>query len=91
MLGTLNTQTLLQHIFEKYSDSLEVYAAMDFDLHDPEPCFYLYSRKDVDLPVMLEQIQSIYDLPIHIYFTHYMKHMLLDNKKLIWRKGRWYL
>ena len=91
MFGALKLQDALSVIFDKYKDSLEVYSDYDFDLHDLQPSYYLYSTKGVDLATMLFKVQELYDYDIHLYYTHNMRSPLLENKKLIWRKGKWYI
>ena len=91
MLSTLKLKELLNHVFSRYSDSLEVYVDNDFSLYSEKPKFYLYSATDIDLPTIMFSINNFYKEVAHVYYDNKWPSELFDNKKLIWRKGKWYI
>ena len=91
MLSTLKREELLSAIFDKYADSIEVYSNSEFNFYVEDPVFYILCKRDVDFVGLLYKLQEIYELPIHVYCTQRMFSKLLENRKLIWRKSKWYL
>jgi len=93
MHGQITKRLALHTIFTRYSTIVEVYADKDFSLEMDVASVYILVRdlKTVDTTTVLSMITNLYGQPCSVYFSEEESNMMFEDKKLIWRKGRWYL
>lgn len=99
MYGVINKQRILGELFEKHSEICEVYSKPDFSLEKDSAEFYILC-KDIDntkvfrnpeeLVDILYSVSELFDANSKIYFAHSSSDVMLENTKLIWRKGKWF-
>ena len=93
MRGQIGRSLALHDVFTQYPVIVEVYADKGFTLAQDDVKFYVLARntKGVNTANVYKQVASIYEKPCSVYFTDSEVNTMLEDKKLIWRKGRWYV
>lgn len=93
MRGQIGRRLALHDVFTQYPVIVEVYADKGFTLAQDEVAFYVLTRntKGVNTVNVYKHVASIYEQPCSVYFTDSELNTMLEGKKLIWRKGRWYV
>lgn len=91
MLGTINKRKQLGKLLLETPEVIEVYADVNFSFEQDSVELCLFSHLDFDTPRFLFGLQKIFSLPSKFYFTHKNLDSMFRGKKIIWRKGKWYV
>jgi hypothetical protein len=97
MLGQINKRKKLEETFADYPSIAEIYSDKDFTFEKDTACFYCLfldtrnDSKNIDIVKMLMDIRYIFSDDSRLYFAKSGQDIMLLGKKLIWRKGRWYI
>ena len=91
MLSTLVVQDELSKIFEHNSAVKEVYSTNDFSFNLDMPTFVVLHKLGCDTSLLFYKLQSLFDGDIKFYATSNTMDSLIQDKRIIWRHGKWYL
>lgn len=91
MLSVINIKETLGALFNKMVPNGEIYGDMDFDLAKDSITICILSKVNFDTSTMFHKVQDLYTLPIKLYCTTEPLHPMLNGKRIIWRKGVWYI
>lgn len=98
MLGEIATLRKLQELFKATEGLIEVYADSDFKAsNDTAKVYLLVNEKESflagtsDVMRLLVGLRECFDEKSAFYVAHSNFDIMLENKKLIWRKGKWYI
>ena len=80
----------LGEIFNSTDGLIEVYSDLDFNLASKEATFIAYGT-DVPVTLLLYRILDIGWFDLKLYKTSDPFASMLKGKKIIWRKGKWYI
>ena len=90
-LGTINKKNKLSELFESTPGLIEVHCPADFSLEHDSEVFYLLTEYEIYTAKLLYELQKIYTLPVKLYITQNTQNAILQDGKIIWRKGTWYV
>lgn len=91
MLGVIRREDALSKLFTETPNIVEVFAAKDFQLENNSAVFYFLTKGKLNIIEVFSQMLKIYDDKFKFYVATNSQDIMLENKKLIWRKGVWYL
>lgn len=91
MLSLINRREFLNDTFNTYPEIDEVYSTKDFSMEKDTACFIIKVSNSFNLTRLLFDLQKPYSLPINLYVARNNHDSLLENKILIWYKGKWYV
>lgn len=91
MLGTINKQHFLSEALQKYPEIVEVYTDTDFSFEKDYMDMYVLRSSDFHAEQLLYDIHSIFSMGGHVYLAKSSLDTMLNGKKIVWRKGKWYL
>lgn len=92
MLSTISRQAALGELFAKYPEIVEVYVNNDFTLTQDWNEFYILTRStNISTLDILKSLNTIYSRPCSVYFAESEFNLMFVGKKMVWRKGRWYI
>lgn len=83
----------LTEIFNSFSPNvIEVYSATNFSFeHEVNVEFVIVYKNDIEVSKLFWELQKLYNDNAKLYITSRPRDGMLDAKKLIWRKGKWYI
>ena len=91
MIGAIDRHILLSKIFNETPFLCEVYAK-DFDFADEFATFICLTKYTIDPTKTVNQLNVVYpNCRVNVYFITDYKSVLLENTKLIWREGKFYV
>ena len=91
MLGVVGKDIVLSELFEKHKEIVEVYSNVNFKLDNKYADFYILCKGDVDVPTIYRTLNDLYPDAVHVYIVKNQLSPALLCKRIIWRKGRWYI
>lgn len=91
MLGVIRREDALSKLFTETPNIVEVFADKDFQLDNNSAVFYFLTKGKLNIIKVFSQMLKIYDDKFKFYVATNSQDIMLENKKLIWRKGVWYL
>ena len=92
MSSVIHREKTLSELFSKNSGIVEVYADLDFALRDDFASLYILHKSDVNTALFLFELFKLYGSnKVKVYFTKSPLSLMLCNKRIIWREGRWYI
>lgn len=89
--SSIKTKHALEKIFSTTSFLVEVYANVDFTFMDERPCLYLLASQRLDETFLYYTLCSIYIQGTRLHITTDATDDMLSDKKLLWRRGVWYV
>lgn len=82
---------LLGLLFGNTQYLCEVYADVDFDIANERPNLYCLTQHKIDNVFLYYKLCSIYTRGVNLHTTTVSTDIMLYDKKLLWRKGVWYV
>ena len=96
MLGVISKMKLMDELLKEFPLIIELYADTDFTFEKDSANFYALCsdvkfNNMVDFTLLLHKLSAIFDESSRMYFANSSMDVILEHRKLIWRKGSWYL
>jgi len=99
LFGTINKIRLTDKLLKDNPSIIEVYSDHDFSFENDTTSFYFLCNSDLkdrgkhhlNFVKLLQEVQHIFDRNSKIYFARSSFDIMLESKKLIWRKGKWFV
>ena len=91
MFGTISKKRETSNILKAYPEINEIYTETDFTFEKDYINVYLLSNVTFDVVKLLYELNDIFPLGARVYIAKSNLDIMLQDKKIIWRKGRWYL
>lgn len=92
MLGVIHKQQILDKLFDSIHGLTEVYGDKNFSLENFSANFYcLYNVKVDDVLKLYNGLEKAYPNKFGVYTSVHIQDAMFAGKKLLWRKGTWYI
>ena len=93
MLGVISKMKSMEKLLSEFPNIVEVYSDVDFSFEKDSAIFYCVCKDSftTDFVSLLYCVRNIFDDKSRVYFAHSSMDVMLEHRKLIWRKGSWYL
>lgn len=89
--SVIQRRYLLDQIWKNTQYLCEVYGDIDFSVEDQCPNLYCLVQQDIDKVSLYYKLSYIYTRGIKLHTTTESMDIMLCDKKLLWRKGVWYV
>ena len=90
MYGQINKQRLLGELLCSTPDIKEVYVDMDFSFEQDFPNLYIHAPLVFNVCSFQRKLFEIFDEHTKVYVANNADAILFQQRKLLWRNGRWY-
>lgn len=92
MSGVINKHMKLSSLFNSLETLCEVYTDLDFKLEDNfNVNFYLLAEHELNVAKVLIELNKLYGNTVSVYVTFNPYDLALRDRKIVWRKGVWYI
>lgn len=93
MFGVISKMKSMEKLLSEFPNIVEVYSDVDFSFEKDSAKFYCVcvDSSTTDSTSLLYRVCAIFDNNSFVYFAKSSMDVMLEHRKLIWRKGSWYL
>lgn len=91
MIGAIRRKQMMSELFNTFDTLVEVYSNVDFDYSDNNIVMVFLCRGSMDLARLFNEMLKIYEGHVSTYYTNNPTDIILQGRKIIWRKGAWYV
>lgn len=91
MLGTINKKYEIGTVLEKLKYVSELYSDVNFTFEKDGGEFIMLCSQNVSLPTAYFEFSRVFPLPVRLYVTKDPFDAILCDKRIVWRKGVWYV
>lgn len=81
----------IDNVLAKFSNIYEVYVDDRFTLKSPDASIYVVASNNISFDGLLNALSEAFPGKLSLYITYNNPHISLLGRKLMWRKGRWYI
>ena len=91
MLSMIKKKRYLTEVLNNNPMVVEVYSDKDFDITKEGGTFIILAKQKLNGVKWLHDLQAAFELNINFYVVFSPYSALLQNYRIIWKAGKWYI